>query len=170
MKILWKMEHLLFWSKCSIFHNIFKCIHISKASKAIIMEERVNPMTLIQSWLSISLNLSLFFVILTTLLLGIFQFFCLLGISLGHSQGSLLLGCGVLNLGNLGTTWELLLYCRWRCWTVVVLWILVTIANVYILKFPEICQILDWLQSLKQFFINASFHILVASLTLMALF
>ena len=23
-KILWKMEHLLFWSKCSIFHNIFK--------------------------------------------------------------------------------------------------------------------------------------------------
>ena len=27
----------------------------------------------------------------------------------------------------------------------------------------------DWLQSLKQFFINVSFHILVASLTLMAL-
>ena len=24
LKILWKMEHLLFWSKCSIFHNIFK--------------------------------------------------------------------------------------------------------------------------------------------------
>ena len=30
--------------------------------------------------------------------------------------------------------------------------------------------ILDWLQSLKQFFINVSYHILVASLTLMALF
>ena len=24
LKILWKMEHLLFWSLCSIFHNIFK--------------------------------------------------------------------------------------------------------------------------------------------------
>ena len=30
--------------------------------------------------------------------------------------------------------------------------------------------VLDWLQSLKQFFINVSYHILVASLTLMALF
>ena len=29
---------------------------------------------------------------------------------------------------------------------------------------------LDWLQSLKQFFINVSYQILVASLTLMALF
>ena len=29
---------------------------------------------------------------------------------------------------------------------------------------------LDWLQSLKQFFINVSYHMLVASLTLMALF
>ena len=29
---------------------------------------------------------------------------------------------------------------------------------------------LDWLQSLKQFFINVSYHILVASLTLMAMF
>ena len=28
---------------------------------------------------------------------------------------------------------------------------------------------IDWLQSLKQFFINVSYHILVASLTLMAL-
>ena len=31
-------------------------------------------------------------------------------------------------------------------------------------------QELDWLQSLKQFFINMSYHILVARLTLMALF
>ena len=31
-------------------------------------------------------------------------------------------------------------------------------------------KILDWLQSLKQFFINVSYHILVANLTLMALF
>ena len=31
-------------------------------------------------------------------------------------------------------------------------------------------SVLDWLQSLKQFFINVSHHILVASLTLMALF
>ena len=30
--------------------------------------------------------------------------------------------------------------------------------------------LVDWPQSLKQFFINVSFHILVASLTLMALF
>ena len=29
---------------------------------------------------------------------------------------------------------------------------------------------LDWLQTLKQLFINVSYHILVASLTLMALF
>ena len=29
---------------------------------------------------------------------------------------------------------------------------------------------LDWLQSFKQFFINVSYHIFVASLTLMALF
>ena len=29
---------------------------------------------------------------------------------------------------------------------------------------------LDWLQSIKQFFINVSYHILVASLILMALF
>ena len=26
LKILWKIEHLLFWSKCSIIHNIFKSI------------------------------------------------------------------------------------------------------------------------------------------------
>ena len=31
-------------------------------------------------------------------------------------------------------------------------------------------NILDWPQSLKQFFTNVSYHILVASLTLMALF
>ena len=31
-------------------------------------------------------------------------------------------------------------------------------------------HLLDWLQSLKQFFINVSYHILVAILTLMALF
>ena len=30
-------------------------------------------------------------------------------------------------------------------------------------------QLLDWLQSLKQFLINVSYHILVAGLTLMAL-
>ena len=30
--------------------------------------------------------------------------------------------------------------------------------------------VVDWLQSLKQFFINVSYHILVASLTLMAMF
>ena len=32
LKILWKMEHLLQKSKCSIFHNI------SKVSKGVIME------------------------------------------------------------------------------------------------------------------------------------
>ena len=26
LKILWKMEHLLFWGQCSIFHNIFNSI------------------------------------------------------------------------------------------------------------------------------------------------
>ena len=34
----------------------------------------------------------------------------------------------------------------------------------------DIDEGLHWLQSLKQFFINVSYHILVASLTLMALF
>ena len=34
----------------------------------------------------------------------------------------------------------------------------------------DIDEGLDWLQSLKQFFINVSYHIPVASLTLMALF
>ena len=36
----------------------------------------------------------------------------------------------------------------------------------YLNQYPQI----DWLQSLKHFFINVSYHILVASLTLMALF
>ena len=31
-------------------------------------------------------------------------------------------------------------------------------------------SLLDWLKSLKQFFINVSYHMLVASLALMALF
>ena len=26
LSISWKMEHLLFWSKCSFFHNVFKSI------------------------------------------------------------------------------------------------------------------------------------------------
>ena len=54
------------------------------------------------------------------------------------------------------------------------------IANLFALKhFVEnsklnvmicrIVQLLDWLQSLKQFFINVSYHVLVARLTLMAL-
>ena len=33
-----------------------------------------------------------------------------------------------------------------------------------------VAMFLEWLQSLKQFFINVSYHFLVASLTLMALF
>ena len=37
------------------------------------------------------------------------------------------------------------------------------------LSFVQIQCNLDWLQSLKQFFINVPYHILVASLTLMAL-
>ena len=37
-------------------------------------------------------------------------------------------------------------------------------------KFRHMKVEVDWLQSLKQFFINVSYHILVASLTLMALF
>ena len=34
----------------------------------------------------------------------------------------------------------------------------------------RISQNIDWLQTLKQLFTNVSYHILVASLTLMALF
>ena len=51
-----------------------------------------------------------------------------------------------------------------------------TIAYIFATKFYRLSCILekrsnvDWLQSLKQFFINVSYHILVASLTLMALF
>ena len=37
-KILWKMEHLLLRSKCSIFHNILKKSYISKASKGACVE------------------------------------------------------------------------------------------------------------------------------------
>ena len=37
-------------------------------------------------------------------------------------------------------------------------------------KLPASAAMLDWLQSLKQFFIDVSYHILVASLTVMALF
>ena len=33
LKILWKMEHLLFWSKCSISNNIFKIIQSLMLSK-----------------------------------------------------------------------------------------------------------------------------------------
>ena len=35
---------------------------------------------------------------------------------------------------------------------------------------PDANMIVDWLQSLKQFFINVPYHIFVASLTPMALF
>ena len=38
------------------------------------------------------------------------------------------------------------------------------------LTFHHFLSNVDWLQSLKQFFINVSYYILVASLTLMALF
>ena len=38
------------------------------------------------------------------------------------------------------------------------------------MKMWHFIRILDWLQSLKQFFINVPYHILVDSLTLMALF
>ena len=39
-----------------------------------------------------------------------------------------------------------------------------------IVGFSSVRVSLDWLQSLKQFFVNVSYHILVASLTLTALF
>ena len=40
----------------------------------------------------------------------------------------------------------------------------------YFITLPLSGGSIDWLQSLKQFFINVSYHILVAGLTLMALF
>ena len=43
-------------------------------------------------------------------------------------------------------------------------------VTVFCKYFCSIGSRIDWLQSLKQFFINVSYHILVASLTLMALF
>ena len=45
-----------------------------------------------------------------------------------------------------------------------------TVWYASVLQVSMSCLSLDWLQSLKHFFINASYHILVASLTLMALF
>ena len=39
------------------------------------------------------------------------------------------------------------------------------ISTYFVIQYP-----VDWLPSLKQFFINVPYHILVASLTLMALF
>ena len=39
-----------------------------------------------------------------------------------------------------------------------------------IIDYSSLLQTLDWLQSIKQFFINVSYYKLVASLTLMALF
>ena len=49
----------------------------------------------------------------------------------------------------------------------------IDLAEHLVSQFGTICYVyksLDWPQSLKQFFINMSYHILVASLTLMALF
>ena len=42
MKILWKMEHLLFWSKCSIFHNSFKYMIFQRCQKVLLWSKRVN--------------------------------------------------------------------------------------------------------------------------------
>ena len=54
---------------------------------------------------------------------------------------------------------------RWLSWTVLIL-----IFASFGLKTLSVTRYnIDWLQSLKQFFINVSYHILVASLTLMAL-
>ena len=36
MKISWKMGHLLFWSKCSIFHNIFKYMIFQRCQKVLL--------------------------------------------------------------------------------------------------------------------------------------
>ena len=36
LKILWKMEHLLLRSKCSIFHNILKNLTFQRHSKALV--------------------------------------------------------------------------------------------------------------------------------------
>ena len=41
LKILWKMEHLLQKSKCSIFHNIFKYMIFQKRQKALILSKRL---------------------------------------------------------------------------------------------------------------------------------
>ena len=42
MKTLWKMEHLLFWSKSSIFHNIFKYIIFQRRQKALLWSKGLN--------------------------------------------------------------------------------------------------------------------------------
>ena len=44
------------------------------------------------------------------------------------------------------------------------------LITAYLVYFMTDGLSLDWLESLKQFFINVSYHILVASLSLMALF
>ena len=44
LKILWKMEHLLFWSKCSIFHNIFKYMISQRRQKLLWLRKEFSPM------------------------------------------------------------------------------------------------------------------------------
>ena len=36
LKILWKMDHLLFWSKWSIFFNIFKYMIFQRRQKVLL--------------------------------------------------------------------------------------------------------------------------------------
>ena len=36
------MEHLLFWSKCSIFHNIFKYVIFQRCQKVLLSSKRLN--------------------------------------------------------------------------------------------------------------------------------
>ena len=42
IKILWKMEHLLRMSKCSIFHNIFKYMIFQRRPEALLMSKGSN--------------------------------------------------------------------------------------------------------------------------------
>ena len=43
------MEHLLFWSKCSIFHNILKCMILQRRQKALLWGNELRAYRVIRS-------------------------------------------------------------------------------------------------------------------------
>ena len=76
LKILWKMEHLLFWSKCSIFHNISKYIILQRHQKALLWSKGLISIQLKAKWKTV---LVLWFIyVISVLFCYAFMHVCLL--------------------------------------------------------------------------------------------